>query len=482
MKQSPSKKSDECVEERNEFDCRFVQEILLGLTLKPQSQSLTPLFSHPSHLSSIKIVVVSGSVVASGSDDDTIHLYDLSATSSLGSLHQHSTSVNLPFPRNLISANSVDSLAIFDADNFIHLTMLSVHCNAAINDLALHSSGERALTVALTIDSPSSTSSAVPQLLLAPRQGSYSDQEKGFVHQTEDARIFFELECSKIVLCAALARVLGVGCGRGEAFFDSKPWLDSDCEDDFYRVNGGKDFLKINRVYTPEDVGTVGTIRAISHHLTAKDNLVVSGDLITDVPLGAVAATHKRHDAIGYHASRIEIRADMMDAHLYASILQEVLDQKSAFHSLKHDVLPYLFRSQLKSEVLFNGMPQVEENGTEKVISQSNQQMLSQILANASEPTFHLRHALGSYSYTSDRNYPQMLCVYCWKQQSMVKFLRCGGNSYNGEEQPSGNMIEENKLESLEEQRSDEAKAHGWWLEIDDDTIEPESGTLMMIY
>ncbi|WVZ21118.1 hypothetical protein V8G54_008440 [Vigna mungo] len=47
---------------------------------------------------------------------------------------------------------------------------------------------------------------------------------------------------------------------------------------------------------------------------------------------------------------QIEIRADLMDAHLYAfkrSVLQEVLDQKSAFHSLKHDVLPYLVRSQL---------------------------------------------------------------------------------------------------------------------------------------
>jgi len=28
---------------------------------------------------------------------------------------------------------------------------------------------------------------------------------------------------------------------KEEAFFDSKGWLDSDCEDDFYSVNGGKD-------------------------------------------------------------------------------------------------------------------------------------------------------------------------------------------------------------------------------------------------
>ncbi|KOM42770.1 hypothetical protein LR48_Vigan05g037400 [Vigna angularis] len=84
------------------------------------------------------------------------------------------------------------------------------------------------------------------------------------------------------------------------------------------------------------------------------------------------------------------------------------------------------------------------------------------------------------------------------KKKSMMKFLRCGGkicmnnndveNNYKGEEQPSRNVIE-----SSEERRSDEAKAHGWWLlpkktydsikekkpesdwsEIDDDTIKQE--------
>ncbi|BAT97413.1 hypothetical protein VIGAN_09085300 [Vigna angularis var. angularis] len=93
-----------------------------------------------------------GSIVAFGGEDDTIHLYDLSVASSLGSLHQHSTFVtvlsfyalpNLHFPRNLISADDAGSLTIFDANGFVHLTTLSVHCNAGINDLALHLSGER---------------------------------------------------------------------------------------------------------------------------------------------------------------------------------------------------------------------------------------------------------------------------------------------------------------------------------------------------
>ncbi|KAI5433881.1 hypothetical protein KIW84_020927 [Lathyrus oleraceus] len=52
---------------------------------------------------------------------------------------------------------------------------------------------------------------------------------------------------------------------------------------------------------------------------------------------------------------QIEIRADLMDAHY-----------------------------QLKSEVLLNGTPQEEENGTEKGISPKNQQTLSQIPVTAS--------------------------------------------------------------------------------------------------
>lgn len=217
------------------------------------------------------------------------------------------------------------------------------------------------------------------------------------------------------------------------------------------------DRLHVEVAAVPDDVGTAGALRAIAHHLTAKDVLVVSGDLVSDVPLGAVAATHRRHDAvvttmlcpapvsgpsesgssvgkdktkkpgrydiIGLDPSKqfllyiatgaevekdtriqkrilravgqMEIRADLMDAHMYAfkrSVLQEVLAQNGTFQSLKQDVLPYLVRSQLKSEALSNGA-QVEENGNEKVGFQSNQVVQAQILANASSPRFHNLYA-----------------------------------------------------------------------------------------
>ncbi|KAK8683250.1 hypothetical protein V6N13_039315 [Hibiscus sabdariffa] len=214
------------------------------------------------------------------------------------------------------------------------------------------------------------------------------------------------------------------------------------------------DGLHVKIAAVPEDIGTAGALRAISHHLTAKDILVVSGDLVSDVPPGAVAATHRRHDAavtamlcsvpvsgslesgssggkdktkkpgryniigldpckqfllhiatgseiekdsrlqkrILHAVGQMEIRSDLMDAHMYAfkrSVLQEVLDHKDTFQSLKQDVVPYLVRSQLKSEALLNGISQAEENGNEKLSSPNNQVLDSKILANASTPSFH---------------------------------------------------------------------------------------------
>ncbi|CAN1250018.1 Translation initiation factor eIF-2B subunit gamma, partial [Linum perenne] len=209
----------------------------------------------------------------------------------------------------------------------------------------------------------------------------------------------------------------------------------------------------------PEDVGTAGALRAIAHRLTAKDILVVSGDLVSDVLPGAVAAAHRRHGAvlttllcstpisgpaesgstgakdkikkpkryniIGldptkqfllYIATGVEvdkdvriskrflravgqmdIQADLMDAHMYAfkrAALQDVLERKEEFQSLRQDVLPYLVRTQLKSDILLNGSPQSEENGDEVTTSQSNQTIVSQILSNASTPGFHEVHEL----------------------------------------------------------------------------------------
>lgn len=236
------------------------------------------------------------------------------------------------------------------------------------------------------------------------------------------------------------------------------------------------DRLHVEVAEVPEDVGTAGALRAVAHHLTASDILVVSGDLVSDVPAGAVAATHRRHGAvvtallcaapvsgpsetgssggkdklkkpvrhniIGLDPTRqfllllatgaevekdirvqksllravgkMEIRSDLMDAHLYAfkrSVLQEVLDHQSSFHSLKQDVVPYLVRSQLRSEVSSNGAPPVEEVWHEKVASQNTQAWISQHLTH-STPSFHELYTLTSNGSDAALRRTHKCCVY----------------------------------------------------------------------
>jgi translation initiation factor eIF-2B subunit gamma len=213
------------------------------------------------------------------------------------------------------------------------------------------------------------------------------------------------------------------------------------------------DRLHVEVASVAEDVGTAGALRSIACYLFAKDILVVSGDLICDIPPGAIASAHRRHDAvvtamlcstpvsgtldlgssagkdkakkpirhniIGLDPSKqfllhvasgaeiekdtkvqlsilqavghMDIHGDLTDAHFYAfnrSALQEVLDQKPEFQSLKLDVLPYLVKSQLSSE-LYTIEQKAEENGNEKDFSQTNKVMISQLVANASSPSFH---------------------------------------------------------------------------------------------
>ncbi|KAH0907064.1 hypothetical protein HID58_038891 [Brassica napus] len=222
-------------------------------------------------------------------------------------------------------------------------------------------------------------------------------------------------------------------------------WISSACVDR----------LHVEVAAVAENVGTAGALKAIAHHLTAKDILIVSGDIVSDISPGAVAATHTRHDAavtamlcaepvsgpaesggaggkdkikkpacydiIGLDSSKqfllyiatgvevkrdtrlkksilcaagkMEIRSDLVDSHIYAfkrSVLQEVLEQKPTFRCLKQDVLPYLVRTQLRSDV-FSDEKAVEENGSGhgKNNMQNNDGVSSQILSNAFLPSFH---------------------------------------------------------------------------------------------
>ncbi|KAI3704213.1 hypothetical protein L1987_74428 [Smallanthus sonchifolius] len=248
------------------------------------------------------------------------------------------------------------------------------------------------------------------------------------------------------------------------------------------------DRLHVQVAAVGEEVGTAGALRAIAHHLTASDILVVSGDLVCDISPGAVAAAHRRHDAVVtalfcaapisgppesgsssgkdktkkpvrhnivgldltqqfllYIAAgnevekdikvqksilravgKMEIHADLMDAHLYAfkrSVLQQVLNQKQSFRSLKQDVLPYLVKTQLRSEILLNGA-HAEENGNEKDGYNTDKVMLSQLLANASTPSFHEVYALGPNGFPPAERKTHKCCVYIARKTKYCARLR----------------------------------------------------------
>ncbi|KGN49418.1 p21-activated protein kinase-interacting protein 1-like [Cucumis sativus] len=190
---------------------------------EPQSLTLTPFFSYHSHISAIKTVAAAGPVAASGGNDQTIHLYDLSTTSSLGSLHDHSayitslafyTPPNLSFPRNLVSAAADGSVCIYDTDPFVHLKTVLPH-RKAVNDLSIHPSGKLALTVG------HDECLAIINLVRGRRsfycrlgnEASLVDfdvggdkffmvmKEKVSVHEAEDARLLCEFENKKRVSC-----------------------------------------------------------------------------------------------------------------------------------------------------------------------------------------------------------------------------------------------------------------------------------------
>nr|GMC97415.1 translation initiation factor eIF-2B subunit gamma [Ipomoea batatas] len=110
----------------------------------------------------------------------------------------------------------------------------------------------------------------------------------------------------------------------------------------------------------------------------------------------------------------MDIRPDLMDAHMYAfkrTALQEVLTLKPSFLSLKCDVLPYLVRSQLRSELSLNGV-QAEENGNCKDASQNGTVLLAQLMANASTQSFHDLYTLGPEGSAPAPRKTHKCCVY----------------------------------------------------------------------
>ncbi|KAL8249535.1 hypothetical protein R6Q59_006403 [Mikania micrantha] len=199
-------------------------------TLKHSTETLTlsPIFSFPSHLSSIRSVAVAGSVAVSGGSDDTIKIYDLSTSSEVGSLNDPTATVTslvlftpqslLSFPRNLFAAYDDGNVSFYDADPFVHLKTVKVH-KKGVNDMSVHPSGKLGLTVG--------RDSCLGMVNLVRGRRSFfcrlgkeasivkfdcsgdkflmGTDEKISVHEAEDAKLIVELESEKKVLCIAPA-------------------------------------------------------------------------------------------------------------------------------------------------------------------------------------------------------------------------------------------------------------------------------------
>lgn len=205
------------------------ERFIWGFELQSQPQTLTPLFSYPSHTSSITCVASAGNAAASGGADDSIHLYNLGAASSIGSLHDHAATVTALsfftpagalFPRNLVSADKEGTVCIYDSDPFVLLKSVKVH-RKGVNDLAIHPSGAVALTVG--------RDECLGMLnLLRGRRSFYcrmgkeaslvkygvggdkffmAAEETVSVHESEDAKILCEFSAPKRILCAGPAEV-----------------------------------------------------------------------------------------------------------------------------------------------------------------------------------------------------------------------------------------------------------------------------------
>lgn len=212
---------------------RFIWGFKLKSQKHPVSFSLNPLFSFPSHLSPIKCAAVSGSAAVTGGSDDTIKIYDLSTSSEIGSLYYSSTITSLcfytptsssspfSFPRNLIAAADDGAVIIYDADPFVRLkTVKGVH-KKGVNDLSVHSSGKLALTVGrdeclAMVNLVRGRRSFYCRLGKEASIVRFSESGEKFfmvlddkitVHESEDARLIFELENKKKILCAASGAV-----------------------------------------------------------------------------------------------------------------------------------------------------------------------------------------------------------------------------------------------------------------------------------
>ncbi|OQR77552.1 p21-activated protein kinase-interacting protein 1-like [Tropilaelaps mercedesae] len=111
--------------------------------------SLVQSFANSGHRASVRAVASGGKIMASGSSDETIQLYNMTTRKEMGSLIKHDGTINaLKFhgQSHLFSASDDGSICVWDTGSWQCLKTLKGH-KQPVNDIAVHSSGKLLLSV-----------------------------------------------------------------------------------------------------------------------------------------------------------------------------------------------------------------------------------------------------------------------------------------------------------------------------------------------
>ncbi|XP_071807551.1 p21-activated protein kinase-interacting protein 1-like [Asterias amurensis] len=105
-------------------------------------------FTDNSHIGYVKTIAANRTFLATGSTDETIHLYNVKTNRELGALLQHSGSItSLCFhgDNHMLSSSTDGTLCIWNTESWELMKSLRAH-KGGVNSLAIHPSGKLALS------------------------------------------------------------------------------------------------------------------------------------------------------------------------------------------------------------------------------------------------------------------------------------------------------------------------------------------------